>query len=119
MDSIVASLPLLYAVADHKVVLVPVKDAREHALLRQLVKGHFHSHIVQTDILRSLADAQHVDATAGYVAVLAEHLHGIALAVILGYHAQGCRAAVRGVELAVVGEFSQYFHLFLGFLFQW
>ena len=96
--------PLLGAVADHEMRLVPMQDAGQGAGPLQLVDRHPHAPRPEADRLRRLADAQHRDALAGDERFLAQALDRIIPPVIAGDHPQASRAAVHRVELVVYGE---------------
>jgi len=89
----------------HKMILIPMKDARQRNIFHQLFQRNSHSLGVHADAFGGVADAEHRNAFAGDEAPFTEVLKGVAASVMSGYHAEAGGAAVHGVELGVDRKF--------------
>lgn len=88
-----------YPVHHHKVLLLPVDNARQRGFLRQLVEGEASSHGMESDLFRRTADTQQRHAVTPDKAVFTQVLQRVPLAVVLTDHTQAGRAAVHRIGL--------------------
>ena len=101
-------VPLPDPVADHKMGLVPMQDARQRAMPLQLVERHPHPLRPEPDRLRRLTDPQHRHPLAGDKGPFPQVLDRVGPTIIAGNHPQTGRAAVHRVKLLVDGEWFTY-----------
>ena len=78
-------LSLFLLVEHHKVVLVPVEDARQGSLLH-LLHRYPSANTMQAQLVRRLADAEQGNPFGGGKAVAGKGLDGELLTVVPAYH---------------------------------
>ena len=100
----VATALLLYIITDHKVVLVPMQDARQRYVLFQLLQRDTDPRSTETDGFRRITDAQHGNSFTGNKRTCTEGLQGVSLTIVLRNHAKAGRAAIHSVQLEVMRE---------------
>jgi len=113
VEVIAAASVFLHLVTDHEMVLVPVEDARKGYIVGKLVYGYPHTERAKPQVLGCLADAQHRHPVSGDVAMLAQHLCRVLLAIVLGYHPQRGGTTVHLVELLIMGERFEKTHILI------
>ena len=95
---------ILYSVQRHKMILIPMQDARQGNIFHQLFQRYPHALRVHADAFGGIADAEHRNAFAGDEAPFTQVLQGVAASVMFGNHAEAGGTAVHGVELGVVNK---------------
>ena len=97
--------PLLpHFIQNHKMVLIPVQNAGQGHIVRQLVKREPETLSVHPDAFGRIAYSQHRHSFAGDETPLPEGLKRVTAAIVLRYHAEAGGAAVHTVKLGVEGE---------------
>lgn len=91
----------------HEMVLLPMQDGGQGALLAQLLQAHFEGRALHADFLQRMADARHAHPLPREVREGAQVGKGVLLSVGGGHHADASGAAVHLVKLT--GESN--FHL--------
>ena len=92
-------------VEHHKVVLVPVEDARQGSLLH-LLHRHPSANTMQAQLVRRLADAEQGNPFCRCKAIAGKGLDGELFSVMLAYHRQASDAALHGVVLCIKDKHS-------------
>ena len=90
------------AVADHKVILVPVENARQCCLLGELFECDAYTDGAKAYCFSGIAYSQHRYSFVSDETSLTKRLQCVGLAIIFGNHAQTRRTAIHGVELGVI-----------------
>ena len=96
---------LVFACRAHKVVLVPVEDARQGSLLH-LLHRYPSANTMQAQLVRRLADAEQGNPFGRCKAIAGKGLDGELFSVMLAYHRQASDAALHGVVLCIKDKHS-------------
>ena len=97
----------------NKVILFPVCNTRQRCFFSKCFPVDTHTHCMQPDAFRCIADSHKRNTFPGDIAFIAQCLQCVGTTVMLGYHAQTRGSAIHCIKLFIKGKLCQNCELFL------